>query len=48
MSKSSLEYAELSGLKIFLNRLIFKQEKTLEEDSCIQVLKNRIEELSKK
>lgn len=46
MSKSSLDYAELSGLKLFLNYL--RHQQTPELENCIKIVKKRIEELTNK
>ncbi len=47
MSKSSLDYSELSGLQLFLSYLQL-QEKTRELENCFEIVKKRVEELSNK
>jgi hypothetical protein len=48
MAKSSIDYAEVSGLSIALSRLNCKLDKTNEEGIVAAWLTDRINELNKK
>lgn len=48
MSKSSIDYAEVSGLSIALSRLSCKSDKSNEEGIVMAWLSARITELNKK
>jgi hypothetical protein len=45
MSKSSLEYAEMSGINICLAKLNVKRDRTKEEEIVLNWLKDRAEYL---
>lgn len=48
MSKSSIDYSELSGLAVALSRLSCKPIKTDEEELVVSWLSNRVSELRSK